>query len=260
MPTIGDTIAISAEALRSYDFSSAIFPEQLKRRGVDCRDTIVDYPYRDDGLLVWEALEKWVRSYVGHHYPSDRDVVEDTELQAFVEQVGAYRVGDARGREVGGGIKGVGEGEGGVEHRSYLVSMVTQIIWNGSAQHAAVNFPQAHEMAYAPNMPLALMGPVPATTSYRETDIRGLLPVREVAHHQVVIGNLLGGIYHTKLGHYPRLGPLRVGWFGSGRLDELEEALHAQLEHAEATIDARNRERPSYRYLRPSEIPQSINI
>ncbi len=268
MPTIGDTVRISAQGLRSFDFNAAALPEQLCRRGVADPDLIADYPYRDDGLLIWRAIENWVRNYVEHHYHRDRDVLEDTELQAFVRQVSAYRVRDARGREVGGGINGVGQthtaGGPAVATRSYLVQMVTHIIWNGSGQHAAVNFPQAHEMAYAPNTPLAPMGPLPSAPGFSQASLLHLLPVEEVAHYQLVIGRLLGSLYHTRLGHYPE-GPGRGGkpgrgWFGSRPLRNFEMAFRTHLEDIEATIDARNQSRPDYRYLRPSEIPQSINI
>lgn len=259
MPTIGETIRISAQGLRDWNFNDEIFPRQLERRGVDDSDLLRDYPYRDDGLLVWAALEQWVEGYVHHYYAGDGDVVADSELQAFVAQVGAYQVEDARGRRVGGGIAGVGEGAPGrVSTRAYLVQMITQIIWNGSAQHAAVNFPQAHEMAYAPMYSLALMGPTPTGAAFDEAALLRMLTPRELAGEQSAILDLLGSVYHTQLGHYPSK-PGR-GWFGRGPVHELELALHVRLGDVERTIDARNLERPSYRYLRPSEIPQSINI
>lgn len=197
--------------------------------------------------------------YVHHYYAEDGDVVADAELQAFVAQVGAYQVEDARGRQVGGGIAGVGEGDrGAVSTRADLVQMITQIIWNGGAQHAAVNFPQAHEMAYAPMCSLALMGPTPTGAGFDDAALLRMLTARELAGEQFAILDLLGSVYHTQLGHYPSK-PGR-GCFGRGPVHELELALRVRLANVERTIDARNLERPSYRYLRPSEIPQSINI
>lgn len=258
MPTIGETIRISYEGLRAWNFNEQIFPRQLEQRGVADAELLPDYPYRDDGLLVWAALEQWVRDYIHHYYRGDAEVAADLELQAFVAQVGAYRVEDAKGREVGGGIAGVGEGQGGVATRAYLVQMITQIIWNGSAQHAAVNFPQAHEMAYAPMYSLALVGELPSGPRFEEAALLRMLTPRELAQEQLVILELLGTAYHTRLGHYPDK-PTRP-WFGKGPVRTFEQALQARLDQVEATIDERNRQRPSYRYLRPSEIPQSINI
>lgn len=259
IPTIGDTIRVSATALRNYDFNAQMFPNQLRSRGVDDAELLRDYPYRDDGQLVWSALEIWVRDYVHHYYADDAAVAADVELQNFVVQVGQYRAEDARGRLVGGGIRGVGEAGSSVQTRAYLISMLTQIIWNGSAQHAAVNFAQAQPMAYVPMVSLALLGKQLPAGTVSEADILRLISPRELAHQQLVIAKLLGSVYHTKLGHYSE-GPLPRSYFGRGAIRDFEQALQRRLDDVERTIDERNLTRPAYRYLRPSEIPQSINI
>jgi hypothetical protein len=51
-----------------------------------------------------------------------------------------------------------------------------------------------------------------------------------------------------------------VSYFGPGAVGDLEAAFVAELDGVERTILERNRSRPAYRYLLPSEIPQSINI
>ncbi len=40
-----------------------------------------DYPYAQDGLLIWSALEKYFSEYLSLYYKSDADVAGDTELQ-----------------------------------------------------------------------------------------------------------------------------------------------------------------------------------
>lgn len=257
LPTIGGAIQLCGQAVQSYDFNASMFPRQLAARGVDDAGVLADYPYRDDGLLVWAAIESFVRDYVHHHYASDEAVATDGELQAMVRQVGAYRATDAAGRLVGGGIRGVGEDGAQVRTRGYLIAMITQIVWNGSAQHAAVNFPQADPMAYAPHYPLALRGPLPAGPGVSEAEYMQMLPDHESAHIQLFILKLLGTHYHGRLGHYSR-GP--VSWFGPGAGKELEAAFGRKLAAVEQTIRERNLRRPSYRYLLPSQIPQSINI
>lgn len=69
----------------------------------------------------------------------------------------------------------------------------------------------------------------------------------------------VGSVYHTKLGHDSE-GPLPRSYFGRGAIRDFEQALQRRLDDVERTIDERNLTRPAYRYLRPSEIPQSINI
>jgi arachidonate 15-lipoxygenase len=65
----------------------------------------------------------------------------------------------------GGRVKNVGEMTGGHEiiaTRSHLAKILAIIIFTASAQHSAVNFPQASIMAFAPAMPLAGYAPVPS--------------------------------------------------------------------------------------------------
>jgi arachidonate 15-lipoxygenase len=258
LPTIGGCIQLTGKAVQGLDFNASMFPKQLAARGVD-GDTLAAYPYRDDGRLVWAAIERWVRSYVEHCYASNDAVAADGELQAFVRQVGQYQAADAAGRAVGGGIKGVGEDGGQVATREYLVQMITQIVWNGSAQHAAVNFPQAGPMVYAPAFPLTLMKAMPAGRRCEEADYLAMLPHERPTRIQLFILELLGGVHHTKLGHYPG-GPLDTSHFGPGALAALEKAFRQDLAGIESTIQDRNRTRLDYPYLLPSQIPQSINI
>lgn len=255
LPTIGGSIQLAGRAVQSYDFNASMFPASLEARGVAGADVLGDYPYRDDGRLVWSAIESFVGAYVAHAYASDAEVIADGELQAFVRQVGEYDARDASGRTVGGGIRGVGEDGPRVSTRGYLTRMLTQIIWNGSAQHAAVNFPQADAMSYAPVYPLALVGAVPAGGDVREADYLAMLPMRESARDQLAILKLLGSVYHTRLGHYHE----KPGWlFGSAH--ELANAFQRDLDAVERTITERNRTRRPYTALLPSRVPQSINI
>jgi arachidonate 15-lipoxygenase len=198
LPTIGGSIKLTAKAVKDLDFNAAMFPKQLEARGVAGDDVIGDYPYRDDGMLVWQATERFVAGYVQACYTSDAEVVADVELQQFVRQLGEYDASDARGRRVGGGIKGVGEGGPRVETRGYLTAMITQIIWNGSAQHAAVNFPQMDPMSFAPLYPLATMAPAPDGRPFFEKDYLASLPYYESARLQL---GLLHVEFPRKSGH-----------------------------------------------------------
>ena len=142
----------------------------------------------------------------------------------------------------------------------YLVEVVTMVIFTGSAQHASVNFPQHSIMSYTPAMPLATYAPPP-------TQVSGELPANtELAHLpplqmgllQLLVGQLLGGIYFTRLGEYDR--HQREPWFADPRVSEPLAAFQANLARVEQEIGARNLARPVYEVLLPSRIPQSINI
>jgi hypothetical protein len=53
---------------------------------------------------------------------------------------------------------------------------------------------------------------------------------------------------------------LGASHFGPGAVATLEETFRQNLAGIESTIQDRNRTRPVYPYLLPSQIPQSINI
>jgi arachidonate 15-lipoxygenase len=112
-----------------------MLPTDLRARGVDDIDQLPDYPFRDDALLIWNAINQWVGEYVAVYYTSDSDVTGDYELKAWATELA-----------LSGKIKGFRA----IATRGQLVTVVTAIIFNASAQHAAVNFPQSSIMTYAP--------------------------------------------------------------------------------------------------------------
>lgn len=70
--TIQSSRAVTVASLLEtpdYDFTQGMLPRALEQRGVLNPD--LDYPYRDDARLVWDAIEQWVRAYVGLHYADD---------------------------------------------------------------------------------------------------------------------------------------------------------------------------------------------
>ncbi|XP_062154340.1 linoleate 13S-lipoxygenase 3-1, chloroplastic-like [Alnus glutinosa] len=144
---------ISAAAYKSFwRFDMENLPADLIRRGMAVPDPtqphglkllIEDYPYATDGLLIWSALENWVRTYVNRYYPNSSLICNDRELQAWYSE-------------------SVNVGHGDLCHESWwptlanaddLVSILTTLIWLASAQHAALNFGQYPYGGYVPNRP-----------------------------------------------------------------------------------------------------------
>ncbi len=243
--TIDNSRVLAVRGLQSYGFSSAMLPKQFQQRGVSDCNLLPVYPYRDDALLVWDAIHQWVWDYLNLYYTTDKDVENDAALQAWADEVQAYD---------GGRISDFGE-DGRIETREYLVDGVTLIIFTASAQHAAVNFPQKDLMGYAAAVPLA--GYLPASTlngEVTEQDYLNLLSPLNQAQRQYNLLDLLGSVYYNKLGEYPQ------GYFTDTRVKPLLQGFQSNLQRVEHTINQRNLSRPSYEYLLPSKIPQSINI
>jgi arachidonate 15-lipoxygenase len=125
--TIESDAGVAIQSVLTMKFNESFFPETLKKRKVMDISSLEYYPYRDDGLLVWNAIENWVRSYLNTFYHSREDVLEDYELQLWAKEISSA---------TGGRVKDFGEdGNGKLETLEYLVLTATQIIFTASAGH-----------------------------------------------------------------------------------------------------------------------------
>lgn len=66
-----------------WRFEDQAFPSTLTERGLDGKEKLQNYPYRDDGILLWSSIVDFVDEYVKIYYQTDADVRNDHELQAF---------------------------------------------------------------------------------------------------------------------------------------------------------------------------------
>ncbi|XP_042518149.1 linoleate 13S-lipoxygenase 3-1, chloroplastic [Macadamia integrifolia] len=144
---------MSAAAYRDFwRFDLEGLPADLLRRGMAVEDptkphglklVIEDYPYANDGLLIWSAIESWVRTYVNRYYPDSSLIRSDIELQSWYSE--AVNVGHANLRHQNWWPN--------LTNTEELTSILTTLIWLASAQHAALNFGQYPYGGYVPNRP-----------------------------------------------------------------------------------------------------------
>ena len=251
-PTIEASIKVSVEYLTQEDFFNAhMLPAHLKARKVMSDDLY--YPYRDDALAVWYAINSWVTNYVNVFYKDDKAVEDDEQLQAWAKELVS---------ENGGRLKGFGEVDGAGKTQSgkvttvaYLVEALTMVLFTASAGHAAFNYAQP-DMSYVPATPAAGYRSMPQ--SAQQATIMPSLdqyPPLEMAGQQLNLLQALGGVYYTKLGHYNEYWPQNqeVG----DALQNYKDALAEVSAKMKAANEAR---KPKYTYLLPERIPQSINI
>lgn len=245
--TIDQSRVFMVKGFQGRGFNADMLPRRLEDQGVADATMLPIYPYRDDGLLIWQAIHDWVKAYLELYYRSDAEVQGDRALQNWAQELVAFD---------GGRLPDFGDrGNGRIETLSYLVDAVTMVIFTGSAQHAAVNFPQEGIMSFAPAMPTAGYIPAQAIESgVTPEDWLALLPPIDQAQSQLNLLYLLGSVYFTQLGQY------EPDHFTDVRVTQPLLAFQNRLKQIEATIEQRNQNRLSYDYLRPSKIPQSINI
>ncbi|KAF7056054.1 hypothetical protein CFC21_063508 [Triticum aestivum] len=136
-----------------WRFDMEALPADLVRRGMAEEDptaehglrfAIKDYPFANDGLLIWDAIKGWVQAYVSRYYRGDAaSVTGDTELQAFWTEVRTEGHADKKGAPWWPKL----------DTPETLAHTLTTIIWVAAAHHAAVNFGQYDFGGYFPNRP-----------------------------------------------------------------------------------------------------------
>ncbi|KAM9197280.1 polyunsaturated fatty acid 5-lipoxygenase isoform 3-T3 [Dugong dugon] len=239
------TIAINTKAREQLICEYGLFD---KARGMDSTEDIPYYFYRDDGLLVWEAIKKFTAEVIGIYYESDQVVEEDQELQNFVKDVHVYGL---RGRKSSGFPSSI-------KTREMLSEYLTVVIFTASAQHAAVNFSQYDWCSWIPNAPSTMRAPPPTA--------KGVVTIEQIVETLPDRGRScwhLGAVWALSqfqenelfLGMYPE------EHFIEKPVKEAMARFRKNLDTIVSVIAERNKKKKlPYYYLSPDRIPNSVAI
>ncbi|XP_009354688.2 linoleate 13S-lipoxygenase 2-1, chloroplastic [Pyrus x bretschneideri] len=135
-----------------WRFDMEALPADLIRRGMAVEDptaehglklTIEDYPFANDGLILWDTIKEWVSDYVNHYYPDPNLIESDTELQGWWTEVRTKGHADKKDEPWWPVLK----------TPESLIHTLTTIIWVAAGHHSAVNFGQYTYGGYFPNRP-----------------------------------------------------------------------------------------------------------
>ncbi|CAN6696643.1 unnamed protein product [Malus baccata var. baccata] len=164
---------------KEWRFDQEALPADLIRRGMAVEDptaphglrlTIEDYPFANDGLLLWDAIKQWVTDYVNHYYPDSILVQTDEELQAWWTEI----------KTVGHADKKDEPWWPELNTPEDLMGIITTMVWVASGHHAAVNFGQYAYGGYFPNRPTVARTNVP-TEDPSEEDWKNFIKKPESA-------------------------------------------------------------------------------
>ncbi|KAI9102900.1 hypothetical protein K1719_023339 [Acacia pycnantha] len=229
----------------SWRFDMEALPADLIRRGMAKPDPtqphglkllIEDYPYASDGLMIWSAIESWVRTYVNHYYPSSSLICSDKELQSWYYE--AINVGHAD-----------------LSNKTWwptlnkpddLVSILTTLIWIASAQHAALNFGQYPYGGYVPNRPPLMRRLIPEVGDAEYANfaadpqkyfLRSLPSLLQATWYMAVVDILS---LHSPDEEY--LGERRLGssWTGDSEMIRAFHGFSEKIGEIEKEIETRN--------------------
>ncbi|XP_078370774.1 polyunsaturated fatty acid 5-lipoxygenase-like [Oculina patagonica] len=141
------TLLLLDRGYKTLSWNDADFYHDIKKRGVDNKEKLPYYPYRDDSKLLFMTIKRMVEDYICIFYRGDQDVKEDKELQAFVNEVSAKGTGPDGGR---GQVK---DFPARLETKDEVIDVVSRLIWLLSVKHAAVNYPVSDYGAFTPVLP-----------------------------------------------------------------------------------------------------------
>ncbi len=248
--TLESSLQLSERGVSEYfnNFSDFAFPTYLRQRGVDNPSTLRDFPYRDDGLLVWNTLEDYVSRYIGIYYKSNRDISQDFELKNWLQALRKPVI------EGGFGIVSLPES---LTNRDQLIDILTQMIFTAGPQHSAIAWIQYQYMAFIPNMPGALYQPIPTAKGKfaDENSLASFLPGVKPSLTQVQFISLVGTKRDPKA--FTDFGQ---NSFQDSRAIRVLRGLQNRLEIVERRIERRNKRRKEcYSGFLPSRMANSIS-
>lgn len=256
-------LTLLANKFKAWRLEDQAFPAQLSTRGFDPHGNDgLHYHYRNDGMLIWGALHRYVAIAISDFYQQhDEPVENDAILQAWCDEM-CSRDGAA-----------VRSFPANFTSMEQLTDTVTTIMYNVSAEHSAVNAAQERYLAYVPNRPNALFRPVPAPRDNGDMSLVGeVLSLRRGKGDDDDVGAsmpLSFAVFQVHFSHLLSLKPtktlleLDAKGVSSEAKSQLKEELLAAHHHIKARNEEIQRDHPNYapyEFLDPADVAQSIEI
>ncbi|XP_030644124.1 hydroperoxide isomerase ALOXE3-like [Chanos chanos] len=234
-------LTLLRRASSTLTYSSLCLPDDIKARGVE---GIPNYYYRDDGLKLWNIINKYVDGVVRYYYKSNNDVVKDTELQNWIGEIHKYGF--------------LEKGISSFKTVDELIKFTTMVIFTVSAQHSAINNGQFDFGGWMPNLPSTLRRPPPTKKgSSTEDSILETLPGIGATINGMATVYVLSKTYliRTPLGYYPE------ELFIEKTPLEMMDKFQKELKFLSDEIEKRNQHLPlPYIYLNPKEVDNSVAV
>ncbi|XP_077864020.1 arachidonate 12-lipoxygenase, 12R-type-like [Saccoglossus kowalevskii] len=219
-------------------------PNDLKDRGVGDVKALPHYHYRDDALLLYDAIKKYVTAVVNARYVSPTQIKDEHELQSWGKEI-------TTPVPTGFGVQGV-PGDGNFTTTAQIIEAGTSIIYISSVGHAAVNCGQYDKYALPPNYPFRLRGNIlTSKDALSEDAILDHLPDKKITLDIMVMTSLLSTRATNPLGNFE----INYQYDPVGK--KVVEELKLSLKKIEAIINKRT---SPYQYLNPNAVPNAISI
>eukprot|EP00756_Hemistasia_phaeocysticola_P052492 Hpha_TRINITY_DN27737_c0_g1::TRINITY_DN27737_c0_g1_i1::g.157090::m.157090/K00461/ALOX5; arachidonate 5-lipoxygenase len=240
---------IQDRAKMGYSFMDAAFVHDVRKRKVD-RERELKYPLLEDGVLIWEAIERYVRGVVARFYTEPADLTNDGELNAWISDIKRHVPSVPRLKEY---------------TTEPLVFLITNVIWLCTAAHSVWRGDLFSQLGYVLNRPFRLrpMPPGKHKDDIVEQDLLDALPSPHETLQQIEFVREMGDGW-TDL---PKLDGTERGEaaetphvvFADAQAQELYKRFVGDMRRIDEVIKLRNSERSqAYTPLLPSEISSTL--
>jgi arachidonate 15-lipoxygenase len=228
--------AVARTVHRDLSFREQHFERDLAAR--DMNDAALDYPYRDDGRLLWQAIRAFVNRFIALTYPTEQALADDAPLHSFLSEVGSPQ---------GGNVRGLLAGDRLTTHAE-LVEILTQVLFVAGPFHALCHYSSAAQLQHTDESPAFLIGnPLAGAVDSEPGAVRAMFQFTRVV---------------STYCRYDTLGDFS-GYALGRRADcqDLIAAFQADLRQVEEQVQARNARRlaPFIHFL-PSRISNGITV
>uniref|UniRef100_A0A663F0L6 Arachidonate lipoxygenase 3 n=1 Tax=Aquila chrysaetos chrysaetos TaxID=223781 RepID=A0A663F0L6_AQUCH len=244
----GGLLLLVRRGLEKVTYASLCLPDDIRQRGMT---QIPNYRYRDDGMILWEAIRRWVTT--GRGGP-----MGDAELQAWAMEIFVNGFLSRTSSGIPSSLRTVAE----------LGKFLTMVVFTCSVQHAAVNNGQYDLGAFVPNAPSSMRHPPP--TAKGKTFLQHFL---DTLPEVDTTANILLPVDSSHLNWSKLMGPRPcvpsqrlLGQYPEERFTEAEprriiRTFRGELEEIRDLLEERNHVATlRYNYLNPLETENSISI
>eukprot|EP00238_Polyblepharides_amylifera_P001577 CAMPEP_0196571788 /NCGR_PEP_ID=MMETSP1081-20130531/1920_1 /TAXON_ID=36882 /ORGANISM="Pyramimonas amylifera, Strain CCMP720" /LENGTH=244 /DNA_ID=CAMNT_0041888861 /DNA_START=54 /DNA_END=788 /DNA_ORIENTATION=- len=237
------------EEYSKWKFDDLGLPYPLEVRGFDGKEFFPDYPYREDGLLVWAAMVDFVKDYVTLYYASDEEIVSDSEIQQWYYE--ALQVGHSGLVEAG--TLQIPE----LVTRDALSKVLVYLLWNFSAQNTAMTRPSYEAYGFPPNRPTMLQR-APPRVKGACTEVTFLEMMPDKGTSATVAGFMHWRSERTAFAA-PLLGPQMEDHFLDPDALDCFDRFQTSLKLVQKVIEGRNDRRGApYMWMLPSMITTGL--
>tara|TARA_B100000780_G_scaffold238635_1_gene180125 strand:+ start:47 stop:646 length:600 start_codon:yes stop_codon:yes gene_type:complete len=199
-------------------------------------------------------MEEYVTDVVNMHYKTDADIMNDSELQHFAQDI------------LDNGHTSPQFELEMASTKTNVVEMITTIVWTVSCQHSAMNFGQYKYLGFPLNAPMSIYVDPTHIKKKEYTSERIIMEKIMPSQHQIIkqisIAYILAAYGDNEEYLLPACGKYNEEYFTNPSQKAIVDKFLKQLKEADDVIEERNTKERKVPYLlvQPSKVPCSIAI